>query len=182
MKTDDHFYCMPNDEHIAILNQGVDVWNRWRIDHPTIQPALRGVALDNRDLAHINLSNAELPYANLNGARFYKANLLGANLFEIHGRAHFSHADLSRANLCRADLSGARAFSTDFRGATLTAACIDGWQINKKTQFDGVRCEYVFLQKLWIRYQERRPIDGTFSPDEFERIVFNLPYGECKLL
>ena len=31
---------MANPEHLAILKQGVEVWNQWRDEHPEIQPNL----------------------------------------------------------------------------------------------------------------------------------------------
>ncbi len=32
---------MANPEHLAILKQGVQVWNSWRIEEPNIRPDLR---------------------------------------------------------------------------------------------------------------------------------------------
>ena len=31
---------MPNEAHVSILLQGVQLWNRWRAENPTIRPDL----------------------------------------------------------------------------------------------------------------------------------------------
>jgi hypothetical protein len=41
---------MANDEHVALLKQGVDAWNAWRRYNPDIRP----------DLSEANLSGADL--------------------------------------------------------------------------------------------------------------------------
>ncbi len=34
---------MANPEHLAILKQGVELWNKWRDEHPGMTPYLRAV-------------------------------------------------------------------------------------------------------------------------------------------
>lgn len=56
---------MANPEHLEILEQGVEVWNKWREDNQDIKPNLRwiifnGANLDNANLSEANLSNANL--------------------------------------------------------------------------------------------------------------------------
>ena len=63
---------MANDEHVAILKKGVDVWNKWRDKNPNIRP----------DLRQANLSGA-----NLSGAILGWAILYTANLFRTHSTA-----------------------------------------------------------------------------------------------
>ncbi len=36
---------MANQEHLIILKQGVNVWNKWRQEHPRIKPDLSNVDL-----------------------------------------------------------------------------------------------------------------------------------------
>ena len=31
---------MANEEHVALLKQGVEVWNKWREENPDIKPDL----------------------------------------------------------------------------------------------------------------------------------------------
>ena len=50
---------MANDEHVALLKQGVAAWNAWREGNPHISP----------DLTNANLSRADLIGAWLEKAR-----------------------------------------------------------------------------------------------------------------
>ena len=98
---------MANFEHLAILKQGVETWNRWRKKRLSVTP----------DLERADLFEAHLHEANLNGANTFKANLARANL----SGANLSGADLRSANLSGANLSGA-----DLIGASLIGASL-GW-------------------------------------------------------
>jgi hypothetical protein len=54
---------MANDEHLAKLEEGVEVWNAWREEHPDVRP----------DLSEANLRGTDLQRANLRGADLGKA-------------------------------------------------------------------------------------------------------------
>ena len=90
-------------EHLAILNQGVPVWNRWRRENPAVRPTLAyakladftTTELQGCDFSYTNLCQARLPGVNLTGASFHQAILAAADL---------SNAHLERANFCRTDL------------------------------------------------------------------------------
>jgi uncharacterized protein YjbI with pentapeptide repeats len=99
---------MANEEHLAILKQGVEVWNEWRQAHDDIRPDLREA-----DLIQSNLSKANLNDANLRDANLIGASLIGANL---------SDADLREANLSDADLRDANLIGADLRDADLSGA------------------------------------------------------------
>jgi Pentapeptide repeats (8 copies) len=98
-----------NPEHLALIQQGVDVWNAWRAKEPSVDPDLNGADLYGALLGGANLSGARLNRANLTGANLVEANLSGARLFE----ANLSGADLSLANLTSADLIGANLSRAD---------------------------------------------------------------------
>ena len=66
---------MANRTHLRILSQGVNVWNTWRKNRPTISPNLSGADFSNRDLRGADFSNT-----NLNGANFTHTNMVGAKL------------------------------------------------------------------------------------------------------
>src|SRR5262249_11919466 len=66
---------MANNEHVAILKQGVKAWNAWRRENPDIRPDL-----SNADLRGADLSGANLARANLREAFLFKANLGSADL------------------------------------------------------------------------------------------------------
>src|SRR2546423_859268 len=105
---------MANQEHLALLKQGVEVWNQWRQEHAHIDP---------------DLSRADLGYAHLSGAHLSGAILSGA----ILSGAILSGADLSEAILRKAYLIGAH-----LEGAKLSGASI-GWTIFGAIDLRGVK-------------------------------------------
>ncbi len=98
---------MANEEHLAILKQGVEAWNRWRMENVD-------VALHNR----VNLSGAKIGYLNLSGANLSGVNLSHADL----GLTILPSTDLSRANLSGANLGGANLTSAKLTSAVLSSA------------------------------------------------------------
>jgi len=92
---------LANKEHLKLVKQGANVWNKWRKEHPDKQP---------------NLTRADLTAAILTGV-----NLAGADLSE----ANLGRADLSEANLHEADLSGADLWGANLSGANLTGADLE---------------------------------------------------------
>jgi uncharacterized protein YjbI with pentapeptide repeats len=128
---------MSNPEHLAILNQGVEIWNEWRTANPDITPDLRGADLHRTDLSNADLSDAHLYITNLScadvrRARFVHAYLVLANLrcANLTGAhligANLREADLRRADLSNADLSGAVLIDADLGGAMLGGAILSG--------------------------------------------------------
>ncbi|NTW82583.1 MAG: toll/interleukin-1 receptor domain-containing protein [Chlorobiaceae bacterium] len=128
---------MANPEHVAILKQGLDVWNRWRKDNPEIIPDLKEANLREADLRDANLrganvSGADLSGADLSGADLNRAYLDRSNISgAIMNRAYFRKANLNRAyfrgaDLIRADFGGAYMIRSDFRGADLSEANLSG--------------------------------------------------------
>jgi uncharacterized protein YjbI with pentapeptide repeats len=115
---------MANDEHVALLKQGVDAWNVWRNENPGINPDL-GAA----DLSGADLNGADLHGANLRGANLRGANLRGANLSE----ANLVHANFIDAYLGGANLSGANLHGTDLHGANLSNADLRGADLERAT-------------------------------------------------
>ena len=89
---------MANPEHLKVLKQGVEVWNRWREQNPEIRPDLAQA-----DLREANLGLANLSGANLRRTYLYRANLRGADL----SGANLLLADLLHADLSEADLKEA---------------------------------------------------------------------------
>lgn len=125
---------MANQEHLDILNQGVEVWNQWRQEHTDVEPDLSEADLSEANLSGADLHAANLIFAthngvNLSGTNLSQADLYGADLggADLSGtnlhRAFLSDAGLREANLSRADLSRAYLGEADLRGATI------GWTI-----------------------------------------------------
>ena len=55
---------MADQQHVALLRQGVEAWNRWRREEPEARPDLSqanlmGMHLDEADLTHTNLFGAD---------------------------------------------------------------------------------------------------------------------------
>jgi uncharacterized protein YjbI with pentapeptide repeats len=128
---------MANPEHLKILKQGVQVWNRWRGRHQEILPDLSCANLANSDLREADLSDAQLGNAILTDANLSRAKLCSADLGSADlTRANFAKADLFRArldcaNLNEANLSDVRLADADLgytklRGANLSGARFDG--------------------------------------------------------
>jgi uncharacterized protein YjbI with pentapeptide repeats len=73
---------MVNEEHLAILWQGVDVWDAWREANPEVRPDIIGAKLVQLNLSRVDLSDADLSRAELNEADLTEANLTEAGLIE----------------------------------------------------------------------------------------------------
>jgi uncharacterized protein YjbI with pentapeptide repeats len=109
---------MANEEHLKILQQGVEVWNQWRKDNPEIEPDLYRADLLKAHLCQANLSGTNLCEANLFRANLREANLSRVNLY----KAHLIQANLSKTNLCEANLFRVNLREVDLRGADLREA------------------------------------------------------------
>jgi hypothetical protein len=99
---------MANEEHVALLRQGVNVWNAWREKEPNIRPDLYKA-----DLYKADLSEADLSEADLNGADLSKADLSYADL---------TLTNLVQTNLTRADLTNCRIYGVSAWGVKLEEA------------------------------------------------------------
>ena len=136
---------MANPEHLEILKQGVERWNRWREGQHPVAPELscadlRGgllgafsgadltgvnfsrADLEGAELTEANLASADFRWANLKRTQLKWANLRGANL----RWANCLEADLSRANLSDADLSEA-----SLNGSTLNGVYLGGANLTR---------------------------------------------------
>ena len=130
---------MANLEQLAKLNEGVEAWNRWRVDQasPDLSEAnlagrdLTGADLENANLQRVVLGEAKLRAgtsllnADLRGAYLRDADLTGANLQDtVLNGAYLLGATLREVNLRGADLSGIKGGIRieQFAGADLTGA------------------------------------------------------------
>ena len=115
-------------EQLELLMQGVDVWNRWREENPTIavnfsETFLVGENLREVDLKRANLSGAVLWGADLSGAFRREAILYNAQMSRTNLReALLQGVNLSQADLSQADLRGANLSDANLSGANLGEA------------------------------------------------------------
>ncbi len=99
---------MANEEHLKILQQGVEAWNLWRLENPTIRSDLHKANLSRAKLSKADLRMADLRMANLSGANLRAADLGGANLFG----ANLTDAVVVYTTFANVDLSGVKGIET----------------------------------------------------------------------
>ena len=135
-----------------------------------------GANLLRANLSDANLSGQDLSGFNLSRTNFSRADLSNTNFSGQNlSRANFSGANLAQANLCGTLLQLAIFVSASLQEVNLTGACIQDWNINAETDFEGVICDYIFLK--WDEKNqkgiERRPSDPNrnFAPGDFERFI-----------
>ncbi len=120
---------MANQEHLAILKQGVEAWNQWRRERAPVQVDLSESALVKENLSGADLSGVDLSGVNLTEADLSGATLVGADLC----RTVLVRADLSNADLSGANLSKALLIQTKLHNTTLTNCRVYGiavWDID----------------------------------------------------
>ncbi len=139
---------MANPEHLEILKQGVEVWNRWREENAEERPDLSGADIGGADLRGANLAGADLFGANLTGvvlakASLFKANLTKANLagavldLAVLFGANLTEAVLVRAELVEANLAEAVLFRTNLTEAVLIGANLHGASLVEAVLFQA---------------------------------------------
>jgi hypothetical protein len=121
---------MADEEHVALIKQGVEVWNTWRRANPDVLPDLGGAdlcgaKLRDTDLTAADLGGADLRGVDLDGAVLTNADLTKADLTNADlTKADLTKADLTKADLTKADLGGAILHGTILRGADLSTAIL----------------------------------------------------------
>jgi hypothetical protein len=135
-----HSGCVKKDD-IDILKSGVEKWNKWREENPSVRPYLGRTNLGGANLDSANLGGANLDSANLVETALEGAKLIGASL---------NGANLESADLAKANLAGAALAEADLRGANLEGANFEGANLQgvnfEKTKFYGVNLERTDLR------------------------------------
>jgi hypothetical protein len=160
---------MTHQEQLALLKQGVDIWNQWWHEHRVVEPNLFRADLSGTDLSGVhfhrgrisgvNLSGATLKHAVL-GADFSKSNLSHADLSGtfISG-ANLSNVNLSGANLSGANLAFANLFETNLHSADLRGAYL--WQANVgRAELTGADLGGARFGMTTIADVDLRPVKG----------------------
>nr|VFJ88928.1 MAG: Pentapeptide repeat-containing protein [Candidatus Kentron sp. H]VFJ89786.1 MAG: Pentapeptide repeat-containing protein [Candidatus Kentron sp. H]VFJ97167.1 MAG: Pentapeptide repeat-containing protein [Candidatus Kentron sp. H] len=124
------------------------------LENPRVRDLLVNGDGKGKSYAGLNLKGAVLVDARLSGANFSEANLSNADLTD---------ADLRKSKLIRTQLIGA-----NLSKARLTGACIESWNIDKRTTLQGIDCDYVFLEEG--NPESRQPPSGAFEPGEFSKL------------
>ena len=179
---------MANQEQLALLEQGVAEWNKWRKNNRHEVVELSGTNLHKANLLGADLSGANLNETTLNKADLRRANLRGANMREAHLReANLSGADLCRAyfiteDLAQANYTGAR--FVDDQLALLTAQAEQQDNIIRSIEFapeyhqSGLAILSYFGQVLRDKYPETKA-KVTIEQDGLTvRMIIETPEGE----
>jgi uncharacterized protein YjbI with pentapeptide repeats len=131
-----------NPEHIRKLLEGVESWNTWRDENPSIISNLEGAFLVGAVLRWFNLERAFLFLASLHGADLSFANLEGALLRQ----ANLQEAKLIAASLLRADL-----LKVNLHRANLTSAII-GLAVLGEANLREADLSFANLEKTNLRF------------------------------
>ena len=65
---------MANPDHLRVLKQGVEPWNKWRIKNSSLGPDLTAADLHGRDLREIDFRGTDLREANLRNTVLRKSH------------------------------------------------------------------------------------------------------------
>lgn len=123
---------MANEEHLALLRQGVKAWNEWKAQNPEIRPNLSFATGKRITIRDAKLSGVDLSRTNLSGANLSRVDLIGANLNEANlNEAYMSEAELIGADLSSADLSSADLIGANLMGANLSNVYLSGADLTK---------------------------------------------------
>jgi len=149
---------MANQEHLDILKQGVEVWNKWRETHKDVKPDLTKT-----DFSETVLSGIVLNGANFSGTELSEACFFGANL----SRVDFSGSDLYGVVLRAVDLN-----CTDFRGATIGFTIFTDVDLSSAVGLDSIYHESPSSLGIDTIYKSKGNIPEVFLrgcglPDEF---------------
>jgi len=154
---------MANPEHLAILKQGVKIWNRWRQKHPAIEPRLDGADLFGSDLVGANLVNVSLAAADLRGVHLHLASLVRADLHD----ADLTMADMRQANLTEANLHCSRLIAASLVEANLGRADLSSADLNEadlsRAQLSRANLNRANLTRSNLREADLRGADLSWT-------------------
>ena len=153
---------MANPEHVDILKQGVEVWNKWRKVNPNVSPNLSRI--DPIKASYIrkkpgflhfigaNFTGVDLSESNLEYALIMGGNLSGANLKStVLEKSDLRGADLTKAILSGANLKSTVLEESDFRGADLSGANLSNADLTKanltNASLVGANLQSCYLQE-----------------------------------
>jgi uncharacterized protein YjbI with pentapeptide repeats len=124
---------MANHEHLAKLNEGINSWNQWRMEHPDIKPDLSESDLKGMDLSGFDLTNTNFYRAVIAGTNFTEADLSHSSMEEVCGSeanftgailrdTYFYAANIREANFTDADMTEANFGNAILNGSNFTNA------------------------------------------------------------
>lgn len=142
---------MANPEHVEILKQGVEVWNRWREKHHSVDPDLRNAVLKSADLHGADFSGADLSGANLSNSNLRTSRFLGTKCITTN----FSGADLRSAKFMHAKCSKSNFKKADLEFALFDLATLDSANLVEANLWNTIFTGGVFDNTNFSRSQMR---------------------------
>ena len=162
---------MSNPEHLDLVKQGADTWNRWYKEHYWgTTPDLRGADLSNMDLSDVRLSFARLEEACFSGSNLQHAYFVKSRLI---------HADLSHTNFRVAHLDRAWLVDANLQGAQLNAAKVRKASLARANLNEAV-LSHVNLEKTYLNETSLRSTDLSFARiggNTFVNVDFSVAHG-----
>ena len=127
---------MANRDQLAILKQGVEVWNEWREEEPRVE-----VDLSEADLSWGSFDCVDFRHANLTGAKFVASSLR---------KAFLTNADATYANFTGADLR-----ECDLQSASLVSADMHSFKLGKILEKDKISEENFNNHPIIAKFRAR---------------------------
>ena len=146
---------MANEEHVAILRQGVEGWNAWRKNNPRLKPDLRKITilgprfcnaprqwekvsdavlaphglarvdLHQADLSRVLIEGVDLSHANLRHASLYAANITDTLLM----KANLRHSIVVHALIINSSLAGVNLADADLSSVSMYKVNLNGCKL-----------------------------------------------------
>lgn len=162
---------MADKAQLAILRQGAEAWNAWRLTHHHNEAVdlreadLREADLIDFDLRKVTLTEANLGRADLTLARAHGADLTGANLLQAKLRgADLRRAILEKAYLMGAELRAAGLWGANLRGANLSYVDLHAADLShadlRGTNLSHADLTETYLQSTVIGYTDLSTCEG----------------------
>ncbi len=85
---------MPNEEHLRIIKQGVEAWNKWRYQNPETCPDLTEADLSGAFLSQANLRGTILVETNLEDAKLARCKVYGISAWNLKVNEETKQSDL----------------------------------------------------------------------------------------
>ncbi|MCE1248443.1 MAG: pentapeptide repeat-containing protein [Firmicutes bacterium] len=137
-----------NPEHLALLKQSIQEFNKWRADNWNIKPDLSGADLRGMNLFQANLTDTNLSSADLSdailvsaearSADFDHTNLAGAQCQGVNfSLSNMTRASFHGANLTGTSLQNCCLVEVDFTEADCTGALFNNSNLQNSTFYDA---------------------------------------------
>jgi hypothetical protein len=123
--------AMANPEHLAILSQGVAVWNAWRREKPMVTPDLSDGAFSTPYLKGLDYEGSSWLHPRFDWGEYHNR------------RVNFENANFNNVNLERSDFTGINLASCTFDKAQLTGAKFIGAQL-ARADFSRLTGDYSY--------------------------------------